>query len=69
MSLLMKSRDNTLLTEVRLVYAMSLHSLCIVLFKAMVFSLVMYGCESWMVKKVECRRIDAFGTVVLEKTP
>ena len=42
----LKSRDITLLTEVRLVYAMSLHSLCIVLFKAMVFSLVMCGCDS-----------------------
>ena len=29
--------------------------------KAMVFPLVMYGCESWTVKKAECRRIDAFG--------
>ena len=42
-----KSRDITLLTKVRLV-------------KAMVFSVVMYGCESWTVKKAECRRIDAF---------
>jgi len=42
-----KSRDITLLTKVRLV-------------KAMVFPLVMYGCESWTVKKAECRRIDAF---------
>ena len=42
-----KSRDITLLTEVRLV-------------KAMVFPLVMYGCESWAVKKAECQRIDAF---------
>ena len=42
-----KSRDITLLTEVRLV-------------KAMVFPVVMYGCESWTVKKAECRRIDAF---------
>ena len=41
-----KSRDITLLTKVRLV-------------KAMVFPVVMYGCESWTVKKVECRRIDA----------
>ena len=37
----------TLLTKVRLV-------------KAMVFPVVMYGCESWTVKKAECRRIDAF---------
>ena len=42
-----KSRDITLLTKVRLV-------------KAMVFSVVMYGCESWTVKKAECRRIDTF---------
>ena len=47
-----KSRDITLLTKVRLV-------------KAMVFPAVMYGCESWTVKKAERRRIDA---VVLEKT-
>ena len=42
-----KSRDITLLTKVRLV-------------KAMVFPVVMYGCESWTVKKAESRRIDAF---------
>ena len=42
-----KSRDITLPTKVCLV-------------KAMVFPLVMYGCESWTVKKAECRRIDAF---------
>ena len=42
-----KSRDITLPTKVRLV-------------KAMVFPLVMYGCESWTVKKAECQRIDAF---------
>ena len=42
-----KSRDITLLTKVRLV-------------KAVVFLVVMYGCESWNVKKAECRRIDAF---------
>ena len=42
-----KSRDITLLTKVLLV-------------KAMVFPVVMYGCESWTVKKAECRRIDAF---------
>ena len=34
--------------------------------KAMVFPVVMYGCESWTVKKAECQRMDAF--VVLEKT-
>ena len=42
-----KSRDITLPTKVRLV-------------KAMVSPVVMYGCESWTVKKAECRRIDAF---------
>ena len=42
-----KSRDVTLPTKIRLV-------------KAMVFPVVMYGCESWTVKKAECRRIDAF---------
>ena len=50
-----KSRGITLPTKVRLV-------------KAMVFPGVMYGCESWTVKKAERQRIDAFGTVVLEKT-
>ena len=50
-----KSRDITLPTQVRLV-------------KAMVFPVVMYGCESWTVKKAERQRIDAFETVVLEKT-
>ena len=42
-----KSRDVTLPTKVRLV-------------KAMVFPVVMYGCESWTVKKAECQKIDAF---------
>ena len=42
-----KSRDITLTTNVRLV-------------KAMIFPVVMYGCESWTVKKAECQRIDAF---------
>ena len=42
-----KSRDITLPKNVHLV-------------KAMVFSVIMYGCESWTVKKAECRRIDAF---------
>ena len=37
------------------------------LVKAMVFPVVVYGCESWTVKKAERRRIDAFETVVLEK--
>ena len=44
---ILKSRDITLPTKVRLV-------------KAMVFPVVMYGCESWTVKKTECLRIDAF---------
>ena len=44
---ILKSRDITLPTRVHLV-------------KAMVFPVVMYGCESWTVKKAECRRIDAF---------
>ena len=44
---ILKSRDITLLTKVYLV-------------KAMVFPVVMYGCESWTVKKAECRRIDTF---------
>ena len=44
---ILKSRDNTLPTKVRLV-------------KAMVFPVVMYGCESWTVKKDERRKIDAF---------
>ena len=42
-----KSRDITLPTKVGLV-------------KAMVFPVVMYGCESWMVKKTECQRVDTF---------
>ena len=49
-----KSRDITLPTKVRLV-------------KAMVFPVVMYGCESWTLKKGECRRLMLL-TVVLEKT-
>ena len=44
---ILKSRDITLSTKVRLV-------------KATVFPVVMYGCESWTIKKAECRRIDAF---------
>ena len=44
---ILKSRDITLPTEVHLV-------------KAMVFPVVMYGCESWTIKKAECQRIDAF---------
>ena len=44
---ILKSRDVTLPTKVRLV-------------KAMVFPVVMYGCESWTIKKAECQIIDAF---------
>ena len=44
---ILKTKDITLLTKVRLV-------------KAMVFSMVMYGCEIWAIKKAEHRRIDAF---------
>ena len=44
---ILKSRDITLSTEVCLV-------------KAMVFPVVMYGCESWTIKKAECQKIDAF---------
>ena len=43
----LKSKDITLLTKVHIV-------------KAMVFSVVLYGCESWTIKKTECQRIDAF---------
>ena len=43
----LKSRDVTLPTKVQIV-------------KAMVFPVVMYGCESWTIKKAECRKIDAF---------
>ena len=50
----LKSRDITLSTRVRLV-------------KAMVFPVVMYGCESWTIKKAECRRIDAFELWCLRK--
>ena len=52
---ILKSRDITLLTKVHLV-------------KAMVFPVVMYGCDSWTIKKAERLRIDAFETVVFEKT-
>ena len=52
----LKIRDITLPTKVPIV-------------KGMVFPVVMYGCESWTIKKAERRRIDAFEpTVVLEKT-
>ena len=51
---ILKRRDITLATKVRLV-------------KDMVFPVVMYGCESWTIKKAKCRRIDAF-ELWLEKT-
>ena len=44
---ILKSRDITMPTKVHLV-------------KAMIFPVVMYGCESWTIKKAECQRIDAF---------
>ena len=44
---ILKGRDMTLPTKVRLV-------------KAMLFPVVMYGCESWTIKKAECQRADAF---------
>ena len=44
---ILKTRDITLPTKVHLI-------------KAMIFPVVMYGCESWTVKKAECQRIDAF---------
>ena len=50
---ILKSRDITLPTKVCLV-------------KGMVFPVVMYGCESWTVKKAECQRIDAFNCGVRE---
>ena len=52
---ILKSRDITLPTKVRLI-------------KAIFSPVVMCGCESWTIRKVECWRIDAFSTVVLEKT-
>ena len=47
LDIILKSRDITLPTNIRLV-------------KAMVFPVVMYGCESWTIKKAEHRRVDAF---------
>ena len=47
LDIILKSRDITLPTKVHLV-------------RAMVFPVVMYGCESWTIKKAECRKIDAF---------
>ena len=50
-----KIRDITLLMKVHLV-------------KAIIFPVVMYGCESWTIKKAECQRIDAFELWLLDKT-
>ena len=55
MNSILKSRDITLSTKVCLV-------------KAMVFPVVLYGCESWTIKKAECRRIDAFELWCWRKT-
>ena len=44
---ILKNRDMTLSAKVRLA-------------KAMIFPVVMYGCESWTIRKADCRRIDAF---------
>ena len=52
---ILKSKDITLPAKVHLV-------------KAMVFPVVLYGCESWTMKKAECWRIDAFELWLLEKT-
>ena len=52
---ILKRKDINLPTKVHLV-------------KAMVFPVVMYGCESWTIKKAECQRIDGFELWVLEKT-
>ena len=52
---ILKSRDITLPTKVRII-------------KAMVFLRVRYGCESWTIKKTKHQRIDAFELAVLEKT-
>ena len=52
----LKSKDITLPSNIRLV-------------KAMVFPVVMYGCESWIIKKAECQRIDAFELWFKKKIP
>ena len=52
---ILKSRDITWLTKVRLV-------------KAIIFPVVMYGCESWTVKKAECQRIEALNCGVEENS-
>ena len=51
---ILKSKDTTLQTKVHLL-------------KAMVFPVVMYGCESWTIKKTECQRIDAFEMCGVQK--
>ena len=53
---ILKSRDITLPTKVHLV-------------KSMLFPVVMYGCESWTMKKAECQKIDAFDLWCWKKTP
>ena len=53
---ILKSRDITLPTKVHLV-------------KAMVFPVIMYGCESWTIKKAECQRIDAFALCCWRRLP
>ena len=53
---MLKSRDISLPTKVRIV-------------KAMVFPVIMYSCKSWTVKKAEHQRTDAFKLVVLEENP
>ena len=53
---ILKSRDITLPTMDRLV-------------KAMVFPVLMYGCESWTIKKAECQRIDAFELWCSKESP
>ena len=52
---ILKSRDITFLTKIHIV-------------KATVFPIVMYGCESWTIRKAEHQRVDAFELWVLEKT-
>ena len=52
---ILKIRDITLSTKIHLV-------------KAIVFPVIMYGCESWTMKKDECQRINAFQIMVLKKT-
>ena len=52
---ILKSKDIILPTKVLIV-------------KAIIFPVVMYGCESWTIKKAECQRIDAFELWLLDKT-